>query len=82
MPLTINPAFADRRVVHNNVCKKISDHTPTELKDLAIVALKSGNPVLLECFTDMPKLEDLVADKTVVLIKQAKSDGLNGSMTQ
>lgn len=79
MTLNINPEFADRRVIHHNVCKTVGDHSPVELKDLAIEALKSNNPLLLECFKDLPTLEELMADKTAVQIGKVKGVTANAT---
>lgn len=73
MVLTINPTFSQRRVTHHNVCKNVADHLPFELKDLAIEARKSNNPLLLECFIELPTLEELIADKTAIQIEKAKA---------
>lgn len=73
MTLTINPAFADRRVSHHNCCKTVGEHNPYELKDLAIVALKSGNTLLLECFIDLPTLDEIVQDQTATQIHMAET---------
>lgn len=63
-PLVINTAFGERRVGHNNINKKVKDHSPAELKLLAIEARKSDNRILLECFTgELPTLEELTTDK-------------------
>jgi len=73
MVLTINPTFDDRRVSHHNVNKTVGQHLPFELRDLAIEARKSNNPLLIECFTDLPTLEELIEDKTAIQIEQAKT---------
>ena len=73
MVITINPAFSGRRISHHNCCKTIADHTPSELMQLAIEARKSNNTVLLECFDELPSLNDLLANKTAVEIATAKN---------
>lgn len=72
MVVTINPTFKDRQVSHHGICKKIGDHTADELKDLAIEARRSNNPLLIECFKELPSLKDLLEDKTAAEIAIAQ----------
>jgi hypothetical protein len=74
MVLTINPEFANRQVSHHGICKTIDKHSPKELRDLAIEARKSNNRILLECFDELPTLEDLMAEKTNIQIAEAKTN--------
>ena len=68
--IKINPEFKDRRVSHNKVCAKtIADHSQAELVQLGIIARSSNNPLLLECFIDLPTMTELVATKTMADIK-------------
>jgi len=62
--LIINPEYKDQVMSHGDVrAKALSDHTQEELLSLALKAKNSGNPVLLRCFTSLPDLSDLRADK-------------------
>lgn len=72
MAITINPDFKDRKVCHNKTSKTVGTHTPAELKQLAILARKSENKLLLECFIDLPSLEELLAEKTTAEIAAVK----------
>lgn len=71
MILTINPTFAKRQVSHHGICKTIDSHTADELLAIAIEARKSNNPLLIECFEQLPTLAMLISDKTAVEIAKA-----------
>lgn len=74
MILTINPEYANQRVVHNKTCKTIGEHTPGELLQLAIEARKSNNKILLRCFDGpLPSLADLTAAGVRVEIATIKA---------
>lgn len=72
MAIVINPEFKDRRVCHNKTNKTVGTHTPAELKQLAILARKSDNRILLECFIELPTLEELIDEKTVTELAAVK----------
>lgn len=72
MELKINTANGERKIAHDNVCKPVKDHTQPELKQLAILGLKSGNPLILECFVNLPSLADIEADNTTAQIATLK----------
>lgn len=63
-PLIINPAFSKQLMSHGNVCaKRLKDHTQEELIELAILAVTSNNPGLLQCFNTLPSYEALKSAK-------------------
>lgn len=74
MELKINNANADRRIGHDNINKSVKDHTQAELKMLALHGLRSGNPLILECFVNLPSLADLEADNTTGQIAALKTE--------
>lgn len=78
MKITINSANANRRIGHDGICKKVGDHTPDELVKLALHARKSGNPLLISCFTDLPTLEELTGEKVDAAIEEVKTKGKRG----
>ena len=63
-PLVINPDCADKVVGHSNISKTVGNHTQDELVLLGIQARQANNPLLINCFKDLPTLDVLLAAKT------------------
>ncbi len=65
LTIKINDAYKEQRMSFEKVeGKTLKDLTNQELTSLAIMARKSGNPILMRCFTpELPKLKALVDQK-------------------
>lgn len=75
--IKINEKLQDRRVSHNNVCAKpVGEHSEYELLQLGIAARSSNNKVLLQCFTELPTLNELTASKVAIDTKALKDNTL------
>ncbi len=73
MELTLNTANGTRKIGHDGICKQVKDHTPAELKSLALIGLRSGNKLITDCFINLPTLSALEADNTSVQIATIKA---------
>lgn len=76
MQIQLNPTFLDRQIATRSTNKntlKLSSKPATEILELAIEARKSNNPHLLDCFTELPTLQELLERKTEIDISIAKT---------
>ena len=72
--ITINQAFKDRYFAHATMAGKLSDHKMKDLIHLGIQGRDSRNRLILECFTELPTMQELVAMKTDMDIKDIKDN--------
>ena len=70
--LTIDPAYKDCLSVHDDCAKILGEQSQAELLQLAVIARKSNNPLLLRYFIDLPVMDELIGEKTKLELEQVK----------
>lgn len=71
MNIVLNPTFEDRKVMMKTALP-MKQKDATEILSIAILARKSNNRHLLDCFENLPTLQELEECKTDIQIQIAK----------